>query len=148
MIERLARRWDARGQFGFATEAAALIPPRADYVLAKSHRGLHMLAREEQSLRAPARLLHDAYGPKVVIHPHSLGEPVTEVRIGIERRDRGRVRAALHRRGVNPSEEYAGVHYCVLRFEASPADLLGLPVERDELTSARHIYQVLLTRYR
>ena len=58
MIERLARRWDARGQFRFATEAEELIPARADCVLAKSHRGLHMLAREEQSLRVPARLLH------------------------------------------------------------------------------------------
>jgi hypothetical protein len=148
MIERLARRWDARGQFYFATEAAALIPAHEDYVLAKSHRGLHMLAREERSLHAPARLLHEAYGPKVVIHPHSPGAPVTEARIGIERRHLVRVRGALQRRGVNPSEEYAGVHYCVLRFEAPPADLLGLPVELDELTGARCTYQVLLTGYR
>jgi hypothetical protein len=97
MIERLARRRDAQGQFPFASEAKALIPARGDFVVAKSHRGL-----------PPAR-----------------EAPVMEVRIGLQRIDLARVRSALRRRGANPSEEYNGAHYCVLRFEGAAADLLG-----------------------
>ena len=56
--------------------------------------------------------------------------------------------AALSRRGVNPSEEYDGAHYCVLRFEASPAEMLGVPAELTELTAERFTHQLVLTGYR
>jgi hypothetical protein len=148
VIEHLARRRNARGQFGFAREAKALLPAREDLLLAKSHRGLHLLGREERSLRVPVCVLEATYGPNVVIRPHGLGEPVIEARIGLERCHLAQVRSALRRRGANPSEEYNGAHYCVLRFEASPDDMLGLPVELAELTAGRLSHQILLTGYR
>jgi hypothetical protein len=39
------------------------------------------------------------------------------------------------------------VHSCVLRFEAPPAELLGLPVELAELISGRANHQILLRGY-
>jgi hypothetical protein len=106
MIERLARRRDAQGQFPFASEA------------------------------------------NIVIQPPAREAPVKEVRIGLQRIDLARVRCALRRRGANASEEYNGAHYCVLRFEGSGADLLGLPLELDELTSGRASHQIIVTGYR
>jgi hypothetical protein len=148
MIERLARRRNARGQFRFAREAKALLPARDEFLLAKSHRGLHLLGREERSLRVPVCVLEATYGPNVVIEPQGRGEPVIEARIGLERRHLALVRSALSRRGVNPSEEYDGAHYCVLRFEASPAEMLGVPAELTELTAERFTHQLVLTGYR
>jgi hypothetical protein len=65
-----------------------------------------------------------------------------EGRVGVERRYLERVRSALQRRGVSPWEEYAGLHYCVLRFEAPGDALLGLPIELAELTRGRCTYQL------
>ena len=148
MVERLARRRGARNQFRFAAEAKALFHARDDVLLAKSHRGLHLLAQADSSLRALARALQSSYGPSVVIEPHSPGEPVVEVRIGLERTHLAAVRAALGERGLNASEEYEGAHYCVLRFEAPSSDVLGLPVELGELTAGRFSEQMVVTGYR
>ena len=137
MIERLARRRGARGQFPFASEAKRLIRTGGDVVLAKSHRGLHLLARAEPRLRVPLEVLRNAYGSALVIEPVAERARVVAVRIGLERVHLPAVRAALRRRGANPAQEYRGIHYCVLRFEADPADLLGLPAELDELTRGR-----------
>jgi hypothetical protein len=147
MIARLARRRGERGQFRFATEAKGMIPERDEYVLAKSHRGLHLLARDEHALVLPVRLLRSAYGPGVEVQPPVRGEPVMEVRIGLETRYLPRVRDALRRRGANPSEEYAGMHYCVLRFEAPLDELLGLPAQLAALTSGKASHQIVLRGY-
>jgi hypothetical protein len=148
MMERLVRRRDVRGQFGFATEAKALVPQREEFVLAKSHNGLHLLARSEDALVLPLRALRAAYGANVQIDTPDGAEPVMEVRIGLERRHLSRVRPALERRGANPSEEYVGAHYCVLRFDAPPEALLGLPGELAGLTSGKATHQILLSGYR
>lgn len=147
MIERLVRRKDARGQFRFATEAKRMIPERGDVVLAKSHRGLHLLARNEHALVLPLRVLRAAYGSGVEVDGRRSGKPVMEVRIGLERRHLPEVRKGLVRRGASPSEEYVGAHYCVLRFEAPLGDLLGLPGELRELTRGRATHQIVLNRY-
>jgi hypothetical protein len=146
MVERLARRRNGRGQFAFASEAKALIPPRPEYLLAQSHRGLHLLGRNEQSLRVPVGVLRCTYGTDVVIEPHPAREAVMEVRVELHRRDLQKVRAALTRRGVNPSEEYNGAYYCVLRFEAPIDDLLGLPLELAQLTSGQANHHIVLRR--
>jgi translation elongation factor EF-G len=148
MMERLVRRRDARGQFSFATQAKAVVPQREEFVLAKSHKGLHLLARSEDALVLPLRALRAAFGPALQVDAPQRGEPVMEVRIGLERRHLSRVRHALGRRGVNASEEYVGAHYCVLRFEAPLEALLGLPVELAEFTSGRATDQILLSGYR
>jgi hypothetical protein len=144
MIERLARRRGARGQFHFASEAKLLIPARGDVVLAKSHRGLHVLARAERKLHAPLEALRAAYGSALIVEPVAERAPVVAVRIGVERVHLPAVRAALRRRGANPAEEYRGIHYCVLRFEADAADLLGLPAELAELTRGRFTEELLV----
>ena len=148
MIERVARRPGTRNQFRFAAEAKALFRARDDVLLAKSHRGLHLLADAELRLRPLVRALESSYGAQLVIERQSSGVPVVEVRIGLERSHLPAVRAALGRRGVNASEEYKGTHYCVLRFEAASADLLGLPVELAELTADRFSEQMVVTAYR
>lgn len=147
MIERLARRRDVRGQFRFATEAKRRIPERDDVVLAKSHRGLHLLARNERALVLPMRMLRAAYGSGVEVDGKRPGKPVMELRIGLEKQHLPAVRAELVRRGANPSVEYVGTHYCVLRFEAPLGELLGLPGELRELTRGRATHQIVLNRY-
>ena len=82
MIERLARRTDRRGQFSFAAEAKRRLPERDDFVLAKSHRGLHLLAREEDALAFPLRVLRSAFGSGVAVDRMPGGKPVAEVRVG------------------------------------------------------------------
>jgi hypothetical protein len=147
MIERLARRTDRRGQFSFAAEAKRRVPERDDFVLAKSHRGLHLLAREEDALAFPLRVLRSAFGSSVAVDRMPGGKPVAEVRVGLEKRHLPQARAALRRRGANPSEEYVGMHYCVLRFEAPLAALLGLPSELAALTSGKASHEIVLTRH-
>jgi hypothetical protein len=147
MIERLVRRTDVRGQYHFATEAKRRLPERDDFVLGKSHLGLHVLAREEHALGLPLGMLRSAYGAAVAIEPMPGGKPVAEVRVGFEKRHLAQVRAAVCRRGANPSEEYVGAHYCVLRFEAPLAALLGLPLELVRLTSGKANHEIVITRH-
>lgn len=147
MIERLVSRRDVCGQFHFASEAKTRVPEHEDFLLAKSHRGLHVLARDEHALVLPLRVLRAAYGANVEIGGRRPAKAVMEVRIGLEQRYLQKVRAALLRRGANPSEEYVGAHYCVLRFEAPLAELLGLPLELRELTCGKAAHQIVLSRY-
>lgn len=147
MIERVVRHRDLRGQFHFATEAKNLIAQHGRLVLAKSHRGLHVLARGKDDMVPPLRALRGAYGPRLYVNAGRRGEPVMEVRIGLERRYLAGVRDELLRRGANPSEEYTGLHYCVLRFEARFPALLGLPDEVARLTAGKASQQVVLSGY-
>jgi translation elongation factor EF-G len=141
------RHRDRRGQFDFAAHAKHLVPQDGNFVIAKSHRGLHLLARSEDDLAAPLRTLRGAYGSSLHINPEQRGEPVMEVRIGLERRYLPEVREALQRRGANASEEYLGPHYCVLRFEARLAALLGLTGEIATLASGKSSQQIVLSGY-
>jgi len=147
VIERLVRDREARGQFRFASEAKAIVPARPEYLLAKSHRGLHVLGPSEHSVVLPLRLLRARYGSRVSIEPETHGVPIMEVRIGLENRFVRTVVDALRQRGANPSEEYVGVHHCVLRFDAPLPDLLGLPGELAELTAGKATHEIVLSRY-
>ena len=147
MIERLVRHRDLRGQFQFAVQAKTRVPQDGAFVLAKSHRGLHLLAREEYDLALPLRALCGAYGSNLRIDGKQQGEPIMDVRVGLELRHLPAVREELHRRGMSPSEEYVGTHYCVLRFEARIAALLGVPGELARLTSGKATQQILLSGY-
>jgi hypothetical protein len=146
MIERLVHHRRGRGQFRFAAEAKRNFPPRDDVLLAKSDRGLHVLARDTRALARSLDLVRSAYGHAVAIEPVDGDEPLIEVRVGLENRHLPRVRAALRRRGANPSEEYLGPHYSVLRFQAAPASLLGLAGELAALTDGRATNQAVLLR--
>jgi predicted membrane GTPase involved in stress response len=147
-IEQLLRRKDTRFQFGFATEAKELVPQRGDFRLSASHNGLHVLARNEDGLAAPVEALRDAYGNRLEVRPPRvrfiegvpLQEPIMHVRITVERRLADLVKHALAARSATLTGEYAHSTYCVLRYEAALADLLGLAAELARLTadSARH----------
>ncbi len=154
-IEQLVRRKDTRFQFGFANEARHRVPDRGDFVLATSHRGLHVLARDEESLVPPVSTLREVYGPNLEVTPPrvrliegvQVQEPIMNVRISLETRFLDLVKKALRKRGANPSEEYVRVRYCVLRYEAPLADLLGLPEQLARLSMGTAKHWIVLSHY-
>ena len=151
-IEQLVRRRDTRFQFGFANEARNLVPDHEEFVLAASHQGLHVLARNEEGLATPVGVLREVYGEDLEVAPPIVrrserGEPVMHVRIAIDVRHLDAVKAALLARGANPSEEYVRANHCVLRYEAPLADLLGLPTELAQLTQGSARHWIVLSHY-
>ena len=56
-IEQLVQRVGTAFQFGFATEAKELLPEKEEFLLNASHRGLHVLARNEE-----VRAFYEAQG--------------------------------------------------------------------------------------
>ena len=154
-IEQLVRRTDTRFQYGFANEARNAVPHRGDFVLASSHRGLHVLARNEESLVPPVEALRDLYGDRLDLEPPrvrliegvQVHEPVMQVRISTELGFLEAVKGALGARGANPSEEYVRSRFCVLRYEAPLADLLGLPAELERLTLGTAQHWIVLSHY-
>jgi predicted membrane GTPase involved in stress response len=147
-IEQLLRRTDTRFQFGFATEAKELVPQRDEFLLSASRKGLHVLARNEESLALPVDVLRDVYGPRLEVQPPrvrliegvQVQEPIMHVRVSLQTPHLSAVKRALEARGARLTEEYSRASYSVLRYEAPLADLLGLSDELSRLTegSARH----------
>ncbi|HEX7054308.1 MAG TPA: hypothetical protein VF211_10310 [Burkholderiales bacterium] len=144
-IEQLVRRTDTRFQLGFAAQARDLFPENEDYVLRASRAGLRVLAKNEESLAPPLEVLREVYGESIEAGPPrvrligdvQVQEPVMHVRISLETRHAEPVKRALERRGAALAEEYARASYCVLRYEAPLALLLGLPGELAALTGGR-----------
>jgi hypothetical protein len=154
-VEQLVRREGMPFQFAFATEAKELVAEREEFLLKASYKGLHVLAKNEDGLMLPMEVLRQAYGaslhvdaPRVrLIEGVQVREPIMHVRISLQTRFQELVKNALKRRGVVPSEEYARSTYCVLRYEARLADLLGLPAELGRLTGGSAKYWIVLSRY-
>jgi hypothetical protein len=154
-IEQLVRRKDTRFQLGFATEARERVPATQEFALSASARGLHVLARNEDSLAEPVDVLRDAYGPSLEVGPPTVRliegvqvqEPIMHVRISLERRHLEAVKRVLLLRGATLEEEYLGGRQAVLRFEAPLARLLGLPAELKRLTSETARYWIVLSHY-
>lgn len=154
-IEQRVRRTDTRFQLGFASEAKELLPENDAYLLRPSRAGLQVLGRDEQALAAPVEALNDVYGPRVAVEPPrarliggvQLREPVMQVRISLETRFAEPVKRALERRRATPAEQYARSTYCVLRYEAPLAALLGLPAELAALTGGRARHWSALSHY-
>jgi translation elongation factor EF-G len=154
-IEQLVRRTDTRFQLGFATEAKERVPAREEFVLAASHKGLRVLARNENSLYAPIEALRQAYGPSLMVHEPQVRliegvqvqEPIMHVRISLETAYQDAVKRALLLRGATAEEEYARIRHAVLRYEAPLARLIGLPAELERLTSKTARYWIVLSHY-
>jgi predicted membrane GTPase involved in stress response len=154
-IEQLVRREETPFQFAFATEAKDLLPEGEEFLLNASQKGLHVLARNEEALGAPLEALREVYGqrlrveaPRVrLIEGVQVQEPIMHVRISLRTHFRDLVKRALRRRGVGPSEEYVRSTYCVLRYEAPLADLLGLPAELASLTDGSAKHWITLSHY-
>jgi predicted membrane GTPase involved in stress response len=154
-IEQLVRRKDTRFQFGFATKAKELVPARDEFQLSASSKGLHVLARNEESLALPVGVLKDVYGPNLEVEPPrvrliegiQVQEPIMHVRISLEVRHLPALKRALAARGATLNEEYSRSVYCVLRYEAPLASLLGLPAELDRLTGGQAKHWIVLSHY-
>jgi predicted membrane GTPase involved in stress response len=154
-LEQLVKRRGAAFQLAFASEAKALVPSREEFALSASHKGLHVLARNEEALAPPLEVLRDAYGPTLLVEPPKvrlLGgtrpkEPIMHVRVSLYANSRDAVRKALQARGAALSEDYVGATYCVLRCEAPLADLLGFPTELSRLTAGTAKHWIVLSHY-
>jgi predicted membrane GTPase involved in stress response len=149
------RRKDTRFQLGFATQAKQLVPRRDEYLLSASHNGLHLFARNEDGLAAPVGLLREVYGPDLDVQPPrvrliegvQVQEPIMHVRISLKLRYADLAKRALDARGAMLTEEYVRSAYCVLRFEAPLAQLLGLPDELARLTEGTARHWIVLSHY-
>ena len=154
-IEQLVRRADTRFQLGFANEARRRVPDADDFRLQPSARGLCVLARNEESLGRPIGVLKDIYASTLQVEPPrvrilrdgQVKEPVMHVRISLEARFLDAVARAMLGRGCVPTEEYARGKFCVLRYEAPLADLLGLPEELRDVTGGTAEHRMALSHY-
>ena len=154
-IEQVLRRRDTRFQLGFGAEAKEMVPQRDEYMLLPSHKGLHVLGRNEDALSPPIEVLLDIYGERLEVEPPKVRliegvqvqEPIVHVRLSLESRSSGQVKQALERRGAHLTEEYTRSTYCVLRYEAALADLLGLSTELGKITDGSAKHWVVLSHY-
>jgi predicted membrane GTPase involved in stress response len=154
-IEQLVRRLDTRFQLGFAAEAKARLRDCDAFALSGSHRGLHVRARNEDSLATPLEVLRGAYGsalqvglPTVrLIKGVQIQEPIMHVRISLETGYQEAVKGALAARNATLEEERSRSRQAVLRYEAPLASLLGLPAELMRLTSGTARYWIVLSHY-
>lgn len=151
-IQQLLRRNDTRFQFGFARQARGLVPPRDEFILTASRKGLRVLGRNEEALRLPVEVLRDLYGPKLEVEPPEVRfaqsqQPVMHVRISVETPLLETVKDALRKRHAALQEEYVRARYSVVRYEAPLADLLGLPDELSRATDGRARHWIALSHY-
>jgi hypothetical protein len=147
--ERLIRMKGASNQFDFALHAKAVLPACDASLLAASHAGLHVLANDARVVTERLAQARRAYGDRVRISAtRQTRAPAIDGRIGVQVRDVAAVRRALEQRSIHPSEEYTGVHYCVLRFQAPFTGLLGVPGELAALTHGTATHVFLLGRPR
>lgn len=154
-IEQLVRRKDTRFQLGFATQAKEVLPPKDEFVLAPSPKGLRVLGRNEDALGRPVEILREVYGPKVHVLPPEVRliegvqvrQPIMHVRISMELRFLDAVKRALLERGALPEEKHVRSRYCVLRYLAPLAYLLGLPAELSLLTEGESRHWIVLSHY-
>lgn len=154
-IEQLVRRKGMAFQFAFATEARELVPSRDEYLVNPSHKGLHVLARNEEGLSVPLAVLREVYGASLEVAPPrvrliegvQVQEPIMHVRISLHADSREVIKQALRRRGAALTEEYRRSAHCVLRFEAPMADLLGLASELARLSAGTAKHWVALSHY-
>jgi hypothetical protein len=154
-LEQLVKRRGMAFQFAFATQAKELMPRADDFAATASHKGLHVLAQNEDSLARPVQVLRDAYGSSLVLEPPQVRliggvqvrEPVMHLRISLHTHLREAVKSALWRRGAVLTEEYARSTCCVLRYEAPLADLLGFPAELSKLSAGKAKHWITLSHY-
>jgi hypothetical protein len=154
-LEQLVKRRGAAFQFAFATEAKELLPSADGFAVTASHKGLHVLARDEEGLVQPLLVLRDVYGESLDLAPPrvrliegvQVKEPIMHLRISLRVEFRAAVKNALRMRGATLTEEYLRRTYCVLRYEARLADLLGFPAELRRLTAGSARHWIALSHY-
>jgi translation elongation factor EF-G len=131
------------------------MPMGDDFAATASHKGLHVLARDEEGLVRPVLVLREVYGESLELAPPrvrlikgvQLKEPIMHLRISMYTELRAAVKRALRARGAMLSEEYVRSTYCVLRYEARLADLLGFPAELRRLSAGSARHWIALSHY-
>jgi predicted membrane GTPase involved in stress response len=154
-LEQLAKRRGAAFQFAFATEAKELMPEPDGCALTASHKGLHVLAENEDALLRPVEVLREVYGASLELEPPrvrliegvQVKQPIMHVRVSMYADFREAVRTLLSRRGARLLEEYVRSTHCVLRCQAPLADLLGFPAELRQLTAGTAKHWIVLSHY-
>jgi hypothetical protein len=154
-LEQLVKRRGMAFQFAFATEAKELMPAGDDFAATASHKGLHVLARDEEGLVRPVLVLREVYGESLELAPPrvrlikgvQVKEPIMHLRISMYTELRATVKGALRARGATLTEEYVRSTYCVLRYEARLADLLGFPAELRRLSAGSARHWIALSHY-
>lgn len=154
-IEQVVKRLDTRFQLGFAAEVKARLHDSEAFALSGSHLGLHVLARNEDSLARPVQVVRDAYGPVLhvglptvrLIGGVQIKEPIMHVRISLDTKHQKAVREALAARHARLEEERARTRKAVLRYEAPLARLLGLPAQLTRITAGTARYWIMLSHY-
>ena len=107
-LEQLVKRRGVAFQFAFATEAKELVPSTADFAVTASHKGLHVLARDEEGLVRPLLVLREVYGEALDLAPPrvrllegvQVKEPIMQLRISMYAEFRTAVKNALRKRGA------------------------------------------------
>ena len=154
-LEQLVKRRGVAFQFAFATEAKELVPQADDFAVTASSKGLHVLASNEETLERPVQVLREVYGRSLVMEPPrvrllggvQLKEPIMHLRISMYTEFREAVKKALWKRGAILTDDHARSTYCVLRYEAPLADLLGFAQELARLTAGTAKHWISLSHY-
>jgi hypothetical protein len=154
-LEERARHRAEPFQLAFAARARAVLGTPDDCVLDASHRGLTLLARNEESLKAPRMVLQEIFGTALEFEPIEVRlvpgtpplEPIAHVRVNAPLRQVERVRLALQRRGLVVVEQDASTTRCVVRAEGRLAKTLGLGDELAGLSGGPVLLWTALARY-
>lgn len=154
-LEQLVKRRGMAFQFAFATEAKELMPSGDNFAVTASHKGLHVLATDEDGLARPVLVLRQVYGESLELAPPrvrliegvQVKEPIMHLRISMYAEFRAAVKSALRGRRATLTEEYLRPRHCVLRYEARLADLLGFPAELRRLTAGSAKHWIALSHY-
>jgi hypothetical protein len=107
-LEQLAKRRGAAFQFAFATQAKELMPEPDGFAFTASHKGLHVLAENEDALARPVEVLREVYGANLELAPPRVRliegvqgkQPIMQVRVSIYADFREAVKTLLTRRGA------------------------------------------------
>jgi len=143
-------------QLAFANEAAARLgDPAKDLLYEPCYKGLRLLGATETDLAGPVRALGHWYGADVQIEPpqvrYQLGdvirEPVMVVVVRTPRRLATEVRKDLLRRDAEIGEISFHRGTCIVRAQATQAELLGYAYWLEALTEGQGKVIMWLSHY-
>jgi hypothetical protein len=154
-LAQVARQRAQPFQIAFAEKARSILGTPDDCVLEASHRGLTLLARNEEALVAPRQVLQEVFGTALVLEPIVVRlvpgtpplEPIVHVRVNAPLRHAQHVRSILQRRSLTVLEEGASTTRCLVRAEGRLAKALGLAGELDRLSGGPALLWIALARY-
>lgn len=156
-IQQLARSRVHAFQLAFANEAAARLGDAGrDVLYERSYRGLRILGRTEMDLAGPARALGNWYGSDVEMAPpqvrYQLGEVVREPVMSLVVRAPWRLASAVRNDLLRRDARIDHItpfhrRVCIVRAQATQAELLGYPAWLEALTGGAGNVNMWLSHY-